>query len=73
MWEARAATGRVDELVAHVLAVADPAAQVYRNALRVVVIDPTDRGVADVPAELVDRPPHSWRFDPVPREPGPGR
>ncbi len=68
MWEAKAAEGRVDELVAHVLASADPAAQVFRNASRVVVVDPTDRGVADVPAELVARPPHVWRFDPVPRE-----
>ena len=67
MWEAKAAEGRTDDLVAYVLHHADPQAQVYRNALRVVVIDPTDRGVSDVPAELVDRPPHLWRFDAVPR------
>ena len=73
MWEARAAAGRADELVAFVLAHADPSAQVYRSSAgeeRVVVIDPTGRGIADVPAELVARPPHAWRFDPVPRGPG---
>jgi hypothetical protein len=68
MWEVRAADGKHDELVAHVLARADPAADVYRSADgRVVVIDPTGRGVADVPAALVDRAPHVWRFEPVPR------
>ncbi len=68
MWEVRAAPDKQDELVAHVLARADPAADVYRAADgRVVVIDPTGRGVADVPAELVDRPPHTWPFDRVPR------
>jgi hypothetical protein len=75
MWEARGHPDRIDELVTYVLANSDPAAEVYRNDLRVVVIDPTDRGVGDVPAELVARPPHRWRFDRVEREaPGtPGR
>jgi hypothetical protein len=51
-----------------VLASADPTADVYRAADgRVVVIDPTGRGVADVPAGLVDRAPHTWPFEPVPR------
>jgi hypothetical protein len=70
MWEVRAAEGRIDELVAYVLAHADPAAQVYRSAAgdpRVVVIDPTGRGVDGVPPELVARLPHSWRFEPVTR------
>jgi hypothetical protein len=70
MFEVRAVEGRVEELVAFVLAAADPAAQVYRSAgpePRVVVIDPTGRGIADVPAELVARPPHTWPFEPVPR------
>ena len=77
MWEVRAAEGRAGELMAFVLAHADPSAQVYRSSAgssareeRVVVIDPTGRGIADVPAELVARPPHAWRFDPVPRDPG---
>lgn len=70
MWEARAAAGRLDELVAHVLAWAPAAAKVYRAAgpdPRVVVIDPTGTGLADVPAGLLARPPHSWDFEPVPR------
>jgi hypothetical protein len=70
MWEVRAMDGRVDELVAFVLAAADPAAQVYCSAgpePRVVVIDPTGRGIADVPPELVARPPHAWPFEAVAR------
>ena len=53
MWEARAAEGRLDELVAFVCAAADPSASVYRAAgdeARVVVIDPTGRGIDHVPA-----------------------
>jgi hypothetical protein len=64
MWEGRAAHGRADDLAAHVLGTADPAAEVYRSSDdRIVVIDPTGRGVADVPAELVARPPHVWSFE----------
>ncbi|MCW2597053.1 MAG: hypothetical protein JWR06_1169 [Jatrophihabitans sp.] len=68
MWEARAANDRLDDLVAHVLAHADAAADVYRSGDgRVVVIDPSGRGVGEVPGELVARPPHVWAFDPVAR------
>jgi hypothetical protein len=68
MWEAKAAPGRVDDLVAHVLEHADPTADVYRSDDdRVVVIDPTGRGVLDVPADLVARAPHAWPFTAVPR------
>ncbi len=70
MWEARAAEGRLDELLAFVSAAADPSAQVYRSAgaqLRVVVIDPSGRGIADVPSNLVARAPHSWPFELIPR------
>ncbi len=68
MWEVRAATGQADALVAHVCAHADAAAEVYRSADgRVVVIDPSGRGVPDVPAELVARPPHVWSFQRVDR------
>ena len=71
MWEARAAAGRLDDLLEHVLVHADPAADVYRSGgdgdLRVVVIDPTGRGIDDVPGDLVARPPHVWPFEPVPR------
>lgn len=68
MWEVRAADGRQDDLLAHVLASADPAADVYRSADgRVVVIDPSGRGISDVPADLVARPPHVWPFEPVAR------
>jgi hypothetical protein len=68
MWEARAAAGRVDELVARVLAETDPAAEVYRSADdRVVVIDPTGHGLQEVPADLVARAPHVWAFERVER------
>jgi hypothetical protein len=68
MWEAKAADGRADELLAHVLAHADPDADVYRSRDgRVVVIDATDRGLDDVPADLLARPPHAWPFERVAR------
>ena len=68
MWEVRAAAHRVDELLAWVLEHAPTDADVYRSAdERVVVIDRSGTGLPDAPAELVDRPPHAWRFDPVPR------
>ena len=71
MWEVKAAPGRLDDLLELVLEHADPAAEVYRsNDGRVVVIDPTGRGLADVPGELVARPPHVWPVEPVPRRPG---
>jgi hypothetical protein len=65
MWEVRAAEGRVDQLLEHVMAHADPAAAVYRSthgAPRVVVIDPTGRGLSEVPEQLVARPAHAWSF-----------
>jgi hypothetical protein len=70
MWEVQAAAGRLDELVSYVDAHADPAATIFRSAEpdpRVVLIDPTGRGLADVPAELIARPPHSWPFESVER------
>jgi hypothetical protein len=71
MWAVRAAAGRLDELVALVNASADPSARIFSSAgadARVVVIDPSERGVPDVPAELVARPPHEWSFDEVIRD-----
>lgn len=68
MWEVRAVPGRVDELVAHVRVHVDPTAEVYRSDgddPRVVVIDPTGVGPADVPPELMARPPHEWHFQRV--------
>jgi hypothetical protein len=70
MWEVRAAPGQIDELVAHLARTADPAAAIYRSAdgeERVVVIDPSDSGIAHVPPHLVAREPHIWRFLPVDR------
>ncbi len=70
MWEARAAAGRLAELVAYAIAHADPRAQVYRSGdpdARVVVIDPSGRGIPDVPDELLARPAHAWHFSAVPR------
>jgi hypothetical protein len=68
MWEARAADGRLDELIAYAKAHAAPAAQVYRGAdgpPRVVVIDPSGLGISGVPPELLARPAHQWPFEPV--------
>ncbi len=69
MWEAKAAPGRADDLLAHALQHADPHAEVYRSADgRVVVIDPTGAGLPDVDPELLARPPHAWRFERISRE-----
>jgi hypothetical protein len=71
MWEVRAVAGRLDELLDHVLREADPAAQVYRSSAgdpRLVVIDPTGRGIPDLPEGLAVRDPHVWSFEPVSRE-----
>jgi hypothetical protein len=74
MWEAKAAPGRIGELLAHALEHADAQAQLYRSADdRVVVIDPTGVGVPDVAPDLLARPPHAWRFERVPREGTDGR
>jgi hypothetical protein len=70
MWEVRAADGRIEELVAFVRTAADPSAQIYRSAepeARVVVVDPSGRGIAGLPPDLVARPPHVWPFEPVAR------
>jgi len=69
MWEVRAAEGRLVELVAYASEHADPSAQIYQAAEpdRLVVIDPTGRGLPDVPADLLARPPHEWTFRPVVR------
>ena len=72
MWEVRAEAGRLDDLVAYADEHADPAALVFRSSVgepRVVIIDPTGRGLAEVPGELIARPPHAWPFDPVQRAP----
>lgn len=71
MWEVRAADDRLDELIAWVKERVSDDAQVFRSAddeARVVVIDASPRaaeGLADVPDDLVARPPHSWEFEPV--------
>jgi hypothetical protein len=73
MWEARAADGRLDDLVAYVLARVASSADLYRSDTpdpRLVVIDPTGRAGDDlsaVPEELLARPAHAWDFEPVPR------
>ena len=68
MWEAKAAPGRSDDLLAWVREHAAPAAQIYRSAdHRIVVIDPTDTDLAEPPADLLARPAHAWRFTHVPR------
>ena len=68
MWEAKAADGRTDDLLAWTRQHAAPDAQIYRSHdQRVVVIDPTDTDLPDPPKELLARPPHAWRFTQVPR------
>ncbi len=70
MWEARAADGRIDDLVEHLRAHTDPDAQIYRSVgldERVVVIDSAGRGIADVPSGLLARAPHTWSFTEVAR------
>jgi hypothetical protein len=70
MWEVRAADGRLDELVAYADRNAAPDALLFRAGgpdPRVVVIDPSGRGLPDVPADLIARPPHAWRFEQVAR------
>lgn len=65
MWEARAADGRLADLVAFADAHADAEALIFSAAgpePRVVVVDPSGRGLPDVPAELLARPAHAWRF-----------
>lgn len=68
MWEVRAAEGRLAELIAYATEHADPSAQVYEASKpdRLVVIDPTLRGLPEVPADLIARPPHEWKFRTVP-------
>ena len=70
MWEARAAAGRLDELLAQVLSRAALEADVYTAEDRVVVIDPTGSGVAHVPDDLLARPAQAWTFDKVTRPTG---
>jgi hypothetical protein len=68
MWEAKAADGRTDDLLAWTLQHASADAQIYRSADgRIVVIDPTDTDLPDPPPDLLARPPHAWRFTPVER------
>ncbi len=74
MWEVRTAGDRLDELVAHLDAHADPSAQIYLSQgeePRVVVIDPSGHGIAQVPTHLMVRPPHTWEFQAVTRRSGP--
>jgi hypothetical protein len=68
MWEAKAVPGREAELLSFALEHAPADADVYRSAdARVVVIDHSGAGLPDPPAELLARPVHTWRFEPVRR------
>jgi hypothetical protein len=68
MWEAKAADGRANDLLAWALENAAPGARIYRSTdERIVVIDPSDTELPDPPAELLARPPHGWHFTQVPR------
>ncbi len=63
MWEARAASGRADELLDFVLERAAAGAAVYRSEDdRVVVIDDAGGGPPDPPPDLLARSAHRWRF-----------
>jgi hypothetical protein len=70
MWEARAAEGRTQDLLAWALAQAGPGAQVYISADRVVVIYPVtisaaSPGLSEPPSELLARPAYQWEFERV--------
>jgi hypothetical protein len=68
MWEAKAAPGRLDDLVTWAVQHAPSGAQIYRSADdRVVVIDPRGEGPPSPPADLLARPAHTWDFEPVHR------
>jgi hypothetical protein len=68
MWEAKAVAAHAEELLAWALDVAAPEADVYRSAdARVVVIDPTGRGLPEAPGQWLARPAHSWSFERVAR------
>lgn len=68
MWEARAAHGCLEDLIEFARSHAAASAQIYRGADdRVVVIDPSGRGLPEAPAHLLARPAHQWRFEPVDR------
>ncbi|MCL2780757.1 MAG: hypothetical protein FWD74_04600 [Actinomycetia bacterium] len=63
MWEARAAAGRADELLAYMVEHAAPSAAVYGNTVHVVVvIDETGAPVPEPPEELLARPAYTWTF-----------
>jgi hypothetical protein len=63
MWEAKAAPGQTDALVAWLLEQAPASAQVYRSSDRVVLIAELPAPLADPPAALLARPPYAWEFD----------
>jgi hypothetical protein len=64
MWEVRAADGRLDDLIAFARLHADRTAEIYvaTDPDRLVLIDPSRRGLPEVPYGLVARPPHQWVF-----------
>src|ERR1700709_259661 len=68
MWEARAADGRTDELLAWVLQQTSEPGQVYASEDRVVAIYPanlseTSAARAGPPSELLARPAYQWEFE----------
>jgi hypothetical protein len=65
MWEAKAAEGQVDRLLAWLLSHAPEGAQVYRSADRVVLIAELSAPLDEPPPPLLARPPHAWNFDRV--------
>jgi hypothetical protein len=72
MWEARAAAGQAEALLAWVLQRAPDGAQVYRSEDRVVLIARQIKEVSreteplpEPPPALVARPAHAWHFERV--------
>ncbi len=63
MWEAKAAPGETDALLAWLLDRAPENAQVYRSTDRVVLIAELPVSLDDPPQRLVARPPYSWEFE----------
>jgi hypothetical protein len=65
MWEAKAAPGETDALLAWLQERAPESAQIYRSTDRVVLIAELPVSVPDPPHTLIARPPHAWTFDRV--------
>ena len=66
MWEARAAAGQLEALLAWAERHASTGAQIYRSADRVVIIEEETAAVLpEPPSALLARAPFAWPFERV--------